>query len=957
MKKTLLLFTVVLFAIKAVAAPPVGKSNIISPLQAPGISFTENKGQVHDQYNKPKPDVLYGVMAGNMAVHIKTHGVSYQLFRIDKYKNVVDKRTNKQKKVTDKQTIHRVDLSWLNCNNNISARTDAILPGYLNYYLENSGGSLNVKSFTGISLQNLYNGITLHYYEKNGELKHDYLVSAGADFKQIQIKAEGAEIRINTDGSLVFVTPLGNIEEGAPIVYQNGLRLNSKWKNNNNILSFDIQDYNPAYELIIDPVTRAWGTYYGGTAGDFGGSCASDPNGNVYIAGITEPTTGTVLATTGSHQTTYSGGNQDAFLAKFNSSGTRLWATYYGGNGYDMGFACTADATGNVYLAGETSTSTGTVIATPGSQQSAFGGGNSDAFLVKFNTNGLRQWGTYYGGSSDDSGYGCTTDGNGNVYLTGQSSSSTAIASSGAHQTVVNPGGAVSNNDAFLVKFTANGSRVWGTYYGAPGDDHGHSCVVDAIGDVYMAGGTSSTTSTLIATVGSHQTSYGGSAFSDAFLVKFNTVGVRQWGTFYGGAGADWAYSCVTDASGNVYIAGYTESSTGTVIATSGSHQSAHGGNEDAFLAKFNTNGIRQWGTYYGGSGDEEVGGCSIDAAGNIFIAGYTTTNAGTSISTAGGFQMVYGGGFQDGFLAKFNNNGTRQWGTYYGGAGDDGGYSCSVDASGNVYLAGTSDSNTGTVIATPGSHQPVFGGNNNADAFLVKFSECVTVNLMASGTSTFCSGATLSLNATVNGTANPTYNWIGPNTFAASTKSTNVTNAGVLSAGIYTVTSNNSGCIETATILVSNADPTITVNSGAICRGQSYTLVASGASTYTYSSGPVVTPTISTTYSVNGTNTAGCKGLALAHLTVNDCVSGLNETSESATGIKLFPNPVKNILNVELDSDREIIFLNAIGQKVYSLKLNAGKQTVNLEGLAKGVYVVKITSTNHSENFRVIKE
>ena len=87
---------------------------------------------------------------------------------------------------------------------------------------------------------------------------------------------------------------------------------------------------------------------------------------------------------------------------------------------------------------------------------------------------------------------------------------------------------------------------------------------------------------------------------SDAFLVKFNSSGVRQWGTYYGGTGYDYSFSCATDASGNIYLSGYTRSTSG--IATTGAHQTTLGRGYDAFLVKFNSSGVRQWGTYYGGT-------------------------------------------------------------------------------------------------------------------------------------------------------------------------------------------------------------------------------------------------------------------------------------------------------------------------------------------------------------------
>ncbi|MCB0635928.1 MAG: T9SS type A sorting domain-containing protein [Lewinella sp.] len=189
--------------------------------------------------------------------------------------------------------------------------------------------------------------------------------------------------------------------------------------------------------------TRLWATYYGGTVGELGWSVCTDGDGNVFIAGIANSTTN--IAFNG-HQNSHGGGN-DAFLAKFNATGVRQWATYYGGIETDWGRSICTDHAGNVYLAGLTSSITN--ISSDGFQNT-YGGSYGDAFLAKFNPNGIRLWGTYYGGTSFDSGYSTSTDANGNVYLAGQTSSTTNIASGGFQNTYVG------NRDAFLVKFADN---------------------------------------------------------------------------------------------------------------------------------------------------------------------------------------------------------------------------------------------------------------------------------------------------------------------------------------------------------------------------------------------------------------------------------------------------------------------------------------------------------------------
>jgi hypothetical protein len=394
----------------------------------------------------------------------------------------------------------------------------------------------------------------------------------------------------------------------------------------------------------------------------------------------------------------------------------RAWGTYYTGtgqvwpNGEDRGSSCITDAAGNVYMVGFTSSNSD--IATTGAHQTVhaggpitFGTGGYDAFLVKFNSSGVRQWATYYGGSENDKGISCALDASGNVYMIGSTSSASGIATAGAHETTV--------NDGFLVKFNSSGVRQWGTYI----EGTSNACNTDASGNIYIVGLTNSTSG--IATAGAHQTVMSGSG--DAFLVKFNSSGVKQWGTYFGGpytlaSGMETGLSCATDALGNVYMTGHTPSTSG--IATAGAHQTIYGGSStDAFLVKFNSSGVIQWGTYYGGEGVDIGYSCATDASGNVYMAGDAQQQnlPASGISTIGAHQSAYGGGYSDGFLVKFDSNGLRQWGTYYGGSLLDVSFSCATDASGNVYMSGETQSNSG--IATTGAHQTTIN-----DAFLVCF-------------------------------------------------------------------------------------------------------------------------------------------------------------------------------------------------------------------------------------------
>ncbi len=637
------------------------------------ISFKENKGQVTDQFSNLRPDVLFSGTDGQLVFHLKKSGISYQFNKVESWKKqdtllLTNRNINSEKLIPNKSVGYRLDINWLKYNENFLISKEQPKHDYDNYYNENyPNGILNVQSYGQITYQNLYKGIDLKWYEKNGNLKYDYLISAGADFRQIKLEINGAaNISINKNGELIISTPLGDLIEQAPLVTQNNKKLIARWVIKDNIVSFDIKNVDTSQPLVIDPLVRLWGTYYGGNNFDSGFASYTDAAGNVFMCGQTISTNAITIATVGAYQTTFGGiaGNNtgDAFLVKFNSSGVRLWGTYYGGGSDEFAMYCCVDVAGDVYITGATSSTNTSVMSTPGCHQFLRGGGSPpfwDAYLAKFNSAGIRLWGTYYGGDDIDMGNGITTDNSGNVYLTGYSNSTNpnVIATAGSHQ-ISNAG----NGDGFLAKFNSSGNRLWATYYGGEFPDNSTGCVIDNIGNIYMVGVTNSTTSIAIATPGSHQPTYGGGAlggiiyYGDGYLVKFNPSGVRQWGTYYGGSGQECIYSCAMDAVGDIYFSGPTSSNGGTGVATAGSHQFIYGGGtSDAMLVKFNQAGARQWGTYYGGTGKEDYAYCVSDNTTNfVYISGMTGSNTGTVIATSCTYQDIYGGGTTDAFLAKF---------------------------------------------------------------------------------------------------------------------------------------------------------------------------------------------------------------------------------------------------------------------------------------------------------------
>jgi hypothetical protein len=484
-------------------------------MQKSSWAFEENKGQVTGADGK---NVKFVFKEGNLSMFLMQSGIAYQFHKVtypegykplDKFASAEERLKIERLQSQIQTETYRMDVRLEGANPNPTIKKEGRSDDYIQYYNHNA---LDVRSYQKVTYYEVYPNIDwVVYVNKNAganepKVKYDFIVHPGGDPSQIKLKTEWVEeLTTNDDGSITMKNRMGSISEQRPVSFQDGKDVKTNFMIDNNTILFHLENFDKNKDLTIDP-GLVWATYYGGSIEDKGNSCAVDGSGNVYLTGATESTNNIA---SGGHQNTF-GGNSDAFLVKFNSSGVRQWATYYGGSEYDYGNSCATDNSGNVYLAGATE-STNNIAS--GGHQNSYGGGY-DAFLVKFNSSGVRQWATYYGGSGVVylQGNSCSTDGNGNVYLAGVTSSASNIAS-GGHQNSFGGGG----TDAFLVKFNSAGIRQWATYYGGSEYDYGNSCATDLSGNVYLAGYTESTNN--IAS-GGHQNTYGGGG--DGYLVKFD---------------------------------------------------------------------------------------------------------------------------------------------------------------------------------------------------------------------------------------------------------------------------------------------------------------------------------------------------------------------------------------------------------------------------------------------------
>ena len=679
-------------------------------------SFIENKGQIIDQNQRPNAAVLYQLSLPGLNVSLKNNGFSYDVWMAedlgeDRIADMINNFDNKPALHKYNYKFHRIDIDFLGASPDCKLETKGKIPDYLMYYTTGTPEEgVKVHHYEKVYYRNLYNGIDLEFVAAPGTNKpveYNFIIHPGADISQIKMQYKGAFNFELKEGALVLKLAHTELKECIPASWIEETR--EQLQVNYKRLAQD------KHSITLGFVTTSF---------------------NADNTLIIDPIP------------------------------TLNWSTYYGQSSFEFDGKVTTDLLGNVLVTGITSSGFG--MATSGAYQVTLGGvrdafilklnsngsrqwatyyggagddqglgivadssgnvlvtgfttsnngivttgalqtifgGIIDAFIVKFNSSGVRQWGTYYGGTDFDYGYAITTDMSGNLYFTGRTKSTSGIASIGAYQT--NLGG---NGDGYIVKLNSAGILQWGTYYGGPGDEHSNDIEIDNSGNILITGATISSTN--ISTIGAHQTIYGGNI--DAFIVKFNSSGTLQWGTYYGGAGDDQGSCIAVDALGNVLVSGYTSSLSG--IAVQGAHQTILGGNDDAFIVKLFSSGTLYWGTYYGGTGVDYVKGIITDALDNVIVIG--VTNSITGIATTGSYQSFLRGDF-DAFIVKFNAWSVRQWGSYFGGTEDDFGTGVAIDVSGNVLVSGYTYSSTN--IATSGSHQILFGGST--DAFIAKFS------------------------------------------------------------------------------------------------------------------------------------------------------------------------------------------------------------------------------------------
>lgn len=383
-----------------------------------------------------------------------------------------------------------------------------------------------------------------------------------------------------------------------------------------------------------------WARSAGGTGDDFCFEVATDNDGNIYMTGNFSG-----QAHFGNFTLTSTGEN-DIYLAKYNSEGTCLWVNQAGGPGFfDNAIVLDLDLAGNIYITGcfdSTATFGDTTLVSgfpsSGDPGQEWGG---DIFLAKYKTTGEFEFAKYLPGTEHaNRGHGIVCCGDGSFYLSGKYEGTLDI-----DTCVLTSAG---DYDIFLARFNSSGQVIWVRSAGSESDDKpSPSGIYADEGSVYLTGYFQDT-----ASFSGHQlVSSGG---WDNFLVKYDTLGNMIWATRDGGSGNDRGYS-VTKSHDLLYVTGYFMNE----VLFGGTTHLISAGGKDVFVSIYDVNGVFQWADSHGGQGEDWGFLVHHDPWHGCYLAGFHTDDAffGDTLLPVDFLQHMYFGRFQDSSCAIYIGN------------------------------------------------------------------------------------------------------------------------------------------------------------------------------------------------------------------------------------------------------------------------------------------------------------
>lgn len=484
--------------------------------------------------------------------------------------------------------------------------------------------------------------------------------------------------------------------------------------------------------LLAQAPAWAWAKHATSSSPETAWDVAYDSNsGDIYTGGYFS---GNLSAAYGTSLSA-SYGSTDGFLARYDQTGTVVWALKMGGTGNDEVHSVACDGSGNVYVTG---IFTGTADFDPTAATFTLASaGQSDGFLAKYSSTGTLVWATKFGGSNDENSWKMSADANG-VYLTGNYESSPATFYSYSSATTKTTSIASGQLNAFGAKYNSSGVVQWVWSGGGSKDDMGFSVTADAnnvffIGryddDLVFKDASGATSPTLQAQQNNKP---------QVYILSVSQAGAFAWqNNITSSTGGDMVigWSIAQDAN-DLYVTGYFDGNINFKYPTPSLTQSlTAGGNVDLFLAKLGKSaGTFSWNTSVTGNGiGEQIGrALEVDMSGNVILGGVYTN--GINYSSASGPNHSSAGG-HDIFVTSYSNTGTFLWSAKAGGNLRDYLNGLAVDGQGNIFTCGEQDG--GMVVGTTTLQT---GGGNNV--WLGKLGCAVIANNTITATQTVCAGS-----------------------------------------------------------------------------------------------------------------------------------------------------------------------------------------------------------------------
>jgi len=780
------------------------------------LEFIENRGQWEGDFHFKAATSNGDIYLGNKSI-MYVLGAAENLDKVDAYQHG-------QIKKPPTLNFHAYEVLFENANTaNIKGNKKQTT--YYNFFLgrDTRKWKTGIHPFLVIDYENLYDGITGHFYSEKGNLKYDFIAEPGADVSKIKLKFKGIDGLKLKDYNLVITTSVGSVTELKPYAYQyiNGVRkeVMCKYVVKDSMVTFDFpKGYEKSEMLIIDP-TVVFCTFTGSTADNWGFTATYDAGGNFYAGGLVHHflpsesvTPGSFPVSPGAYQTIYHGGIQsgtfsdsthgsdyacDIAIMKLDPTGAnRIYATYIGGSDNEQPHSLIVDAAGNLLIAARTYSNDYPVTGTAFDQNYNGGG---DIAITKLNAAGTGIIAsTYLGGTKEDGinfnsiesvfgglkhNYGddarseILIDNANNVYLTACTKSSDFPVTSNATQSSFQ-----GEQDAIVAKLDPGLTTLtWSTYLGGSDNDAGYVLALDnSQTNIFVAGGTAS--GNFPSTTGTIWSSYQGGT-ADGFIAKFQNSAPYTLlkSTFIGQGDYDQVYGIQIDAANNIYVMGQTLG--GTFPVSAGVYSNA---NSSQFILKTDANLSANLLSTVFGSGNLSKTNISpvaflVDTCQNIYISGWggglgfspqtVGTTTGLPITANAAQSTTDGSDFY--FIVLTPNMQGLLYATYYGrsstdpGRGEhvDGGTS-RFDKSGVVYQAicgGCRGSGAAATPfpTTPGSWSPTNGSSNCNEVALKIAFQFTSPKAEASTTSDTIGCAPLVVKFENNSSNSLGYQWI----------------------------------------------------------------------------------------------------------------------------------------------------------------------------------------------------